>query len=242
MDVVLIIDGLDEAADRQRGDNPVAALIDTAMEVLPPFVRVIVKARPSPCFDTLFSSALRISLEPGNHTRQDVRMFLEQQLHESVGFGLAETQIGRAADFCQGNYVAARLHCQALEAGLQDGLDPLEEFDPLHNEQLPVLLSRLYLADFSHRYPERIRWQKLTPALAALLDRATPRKDLNSLISTVICIWSKRCAEPVIHRFRHFLAIRILDEAQAKMDKAQMLLEDLGAPQNQEEALAVGDV
>ncbi len=171
--LAIVVDGLDEAT--RRGRNELATLLAERLGTLPPWVRMVLTARPDPevrqrlrAFEPMVVS----SDDP--HNRQDLRAYIEHWLQQRVQRGLLPdwqaAALGRTLlERCGGTFLYLALAREAVEDG---------SLDPTRLDDLPHGLPAIYLRNFERRFAdtgEDSAWARLAkPLLALVMASAEP--------------------------------------------------------------------
>lgn len=165
--LAIVVDGLDEAT--QRGRNELAILLAEKFSTLPPWVRLVLTARPDPEVRQrlrAFEPVVVASDDPLN--RQDLQTSIEHWLQHRVQRGLlpdwqAAALAQALLERCDGTFLYLALAREAVEDG---------SLDLARLDDLPHGLPAFYLRNFERRFADTedgSAWARLAKPLLALV-------------------------------------------------------------------------
>lgn len=108
-DTLIIIDGLDEAALDEQGQNPLIELLQKNLFAFPKWLRFLITSRPVSQLHSAFPSACKLSLS-GENARTDTERLIHRLLARTPYAPRSE----QLADQCEDNMLLAERICKGL--------------------------------------------------------------------------------------------------------------------------------
>lgn len=173
--LVVVIDGLDEAVDRD-GDNPIACLIGSELVTLQDWIGFVVTSRPEDTVTQYLNGFKRFEFDAQDpRNLEDLRAFFRSELAErSVIRNLPETEHQRVEDLLVERSGGMILYLRMVDEGLREGSLSLSQLEHLE-AGLPGLYRRYY-DSFQHRFgPELDNYvEQMLPILGLVLAAPGP--------------------------------------------------------------------
>lgn len=170
---LIIIDGLDEAEDPSKKENPILTLLRKVIPSLPNTIRFIITSRPSRSLRVQLNPQSVIDLDEEGKNQSDLIQYLVTQLN-TTQFAFHVVEI---AEKCQGNFLYAHLFCE----GLKKGTILLDEVLNL-KWNLPTLYWRFFNRTFGNDFESYEPFYKVLSVLS-ILEEPIPENFIKKLLS-----------------------------------------------------------